>query len=314
MASLVIAEHDNAALKDATHKTVTAAAAISTPVHVLVAGENCAAVAEAAARIAGVEKVLLADAPHYARQLAEPMQALILSLADSYEAILAPATTTGKNFLPRVAAKLDVGQISEILKVVSPDTFERPIYAGNAIETLEAPAGKKVITVRTTAFAAAAEGGAAAVEKIAAAADPGLSKFDSEVLSKSERPELTSARIVISGGRGLGSKDNFRLLDSIADKLHAAVGASRAAVDAGFVPNDYQVGQTGKAVAPDLYIAVGISGAIQHLAGMKDSRRIVAINKDEEAPIFQVADYGLVGDLFKILPELDEELAKRGYK
>jgi electron transfer flavoprotein alpha subunit len=314
MASLVIAEHDNAVLKDATHKTVTAAAEISTPVHVLVAGENCAAVAEAAAKIAGVEKVLLADAAIYARQLAEPMEALILSLADTYDAILAPATTTGKNFLPRVAAKLDVGQISEILKVVAPDTFERPIYAGNAIETLQAPAGKKVITVRTTAFKAAAEGGNAPVEKIAAAADPGLSVFAGEALSKSERPELTSAKIVISGGRGLGSKENFHLLDSIADKLHAAVGASRAAVDAGFVPNDYQVGQTGKAVAPDLYIAVGISGAIQHLAGMKDSRVIVAINKDSEAPIFQVADYGLVGDLFQILPELDGELTKRGYK
>jgi electron transfer flavoprotein alpha subunit len=314
MASLVIAEHDNAVLKDATHKTVTAAAEISTPVHVLVAGENCAAVAEAAVKIAGVEKVLLADAAIYARQLAEPMEALILSLAGTYDAILAPATTTGKNFLPRVAAKLDVGQISEILKVISPDTFERPIYAGNAIETLQAPAGKKVITVRTTAFKAAAEGGNAPVEKIAAAADPGLSSFAGEALSKSERPELTSAKIVISGGRGLGSKENFHLLDSIADKLHAAVGASRAAVDAGFVPNDYQVGQTGKAVAPDLYIAVGISGAIQHLAGMKDSRVIVAINKDSEAPIFQVADYGLVGDLFQILPELDGELTKRGYK
>ena len=314
MASLVIAEHDNAALKDATHKTVTAAAAVSSPVHVLVAGENCAAVADAAAKIAGVEKVVLADAPEYARQLAEPMEVLILSLAGNYDAILAPATTTGKNILPRVAAKLDVGQISEILKVVSPDTFERPIYAGNAIETLQAPAGKKVITVRTTAFAAAAESGSATIEKVAPTADPGTSKFAGEALSKSERPDLTSARIVISGGRGLGSKENFKLLDSIADKLHAAVGASRAAVDAGYVPNDYQVGQTGKAVAPDLYIAVGISGAIQHLAGMKDSRKIVAINKDEEAPIFQVADYGLVGDLFKILPELDEELAKRGYK
>jgi electron transfer flavoprotein alpha subunit len=314
MASLVIAEHDNASLKDATHKTVTAAAAVSSPVHILVAGENCAAVAEAAAKIAGVEKVLLVEAAPYARQLAEPMEALILSLADKYEAILAPATTSGKNFLPRVAARLDVGQISEILKVVSPDTFERPIYAGNAIETLQAPAGKKVITVRTTAFPAAGDGGNAIVEKIAAAADPGTSKFTGEELSKSERPDLTSAKIVISGGRGLGSKENFKLLDSIADKLHAAVGASRAAVDAGYVPNDYQVGQTGKAVAPDLYIAVGISGAIQHLAGMKDSRKIVAINKDEEAPLFQVADYGLVGDLFKILPELDEELAKRGYK
>jgi electron transfer flavoprotein alpha subunit len=314
MPSLVIAEHDNTALKDATHKTVTAAAAVSAPVHVLVAGENCAAVADACARIAGVEKVLLADAPIYARQLAEPMEALILTLAESYDAILAPATTTGKNILPRVAARLDVGQISEILKVVSPDTFERPIYAGNAIETVEAPSGKKVITVRTTAFKAATEGGRAAVEKIAPAADPGLSSFAGEALSKSERPELTSAKIVISGGRGLGSAENFKLLDSIADKLHAAVGASRAAVDAGFVPNDYQVGQTGKAVAPDLYIAVGISGAIQHLAGMKDSRVIVAINKDGEAPIFQVADYGLVGDLFQILPELDGELTRRGYK
>jgi len=314
MPSLVIAEHDNAALKDATHKTVTAAAEVSAPVHILVAGENCAAVAEAAAKISGVEKVLLADAPIYARQLAEPMEALILSLADGYDAILAPATTTGKNFLPRVAAKLDVGQISEILKVVSPDTFERPIYAGNAIETLQAPSGKKVITVRTTAFKAATEGGSAVVETIAAAPDPGLSSFAGEALSKSERPDLTSAKIVISGGRGLGSKENFHLLDSIADKLHAAIGASRAAVDAGFVPNDYQVGQTGKAVAPDLYIAVGISGAIQHLAGMKDSKVIVAINKDSEAPIFQVADYGLVGDLFQILPELDGELVKRGYK
>ncbi|HJS45114.1 MAG TPA: electron transfer flavoprotein subunit alpha/FixB family protein [Rhizomicrobium sp.] len=314
MASLVLAEHDNAALKDATHKTVSAAAQISTPVHVLVAGENCAAVAQSAAKIAGVEKILLADAPLYAKQLAEPMQALILSLADRYDAILAPATTSGKNILPRVAAKLDTPQISEILKVVSPDTFERPIYAGNAIETVQAPAGKKIITVRTTAFKAAEESGSAAVEKIAPAADPGLSKFAGETLSKSERPELTSAKIVISGGRGLGSAENFQLLDSIADRLHAAVGASRAAVDAGYVPNDYQVGQTGKAVAPDLYIAVGISGAIQHLAGMKDSRRIVAVNKDEEAPIFQVADYGLVGDLFKILPELDAELSKRGYK
>jgi electron transfer flavoprotein alpha subunit len=313
MASLVIAEHDNVHLKDATHKTVTAAAAISAPVHVLVAGENCAAVAQAAAKIAGVEKVLLADAPIYGRQLAEPMEALLLSLADKYDAILAPATTTGKNFLPRVAAKLDMPQISEIIKVVSPDTFERPIYAGNAIETLQAPAGKKIITVRTTAFAAAKEDGNAAVETIAAAPDPGLSQFAGEALSKSERPELTSAKIVISGGRGLGSAENFKLLDKIADRLHAAVGASRAAVDAGYVPNDYQVGQTGKAVAPDLYIAVGISGAIQHLAGMKDSRKIVAINKDEEAPIFQVADYGLVGDLFKILPELDEELVRRGY-
>ncbi|HSS12660.1 MAG TPA: electron transfer flavoprotein subunit alpha/FixB family protein [Rhizomicrobium sp.] len=329
MASLVIAEHDNAVLKDATHKTVSAAAAISAPVHVLVAGENCAAVAESAAKIAGVEKVLLADAaakaqgvakvllaeaPQFEHALAEPLAALLVQLAPGYTHLLAPATTTGKNILPRVAAKLDVPQISEILKVVSPDTFERPIYAGNALETLQAPAGKKVITVRTTAFKAAGPGGSAAIEKIASAADPGLSKFVAETLSKSERPELTSAKIVISGGRGLGSAENFKLLDSIADKLHAAVGASRAAVDAGYVANDYQVGQTGKAVAPELYIAVGISGAIQHLAGMKDSKVIVAINKDEEAPIFQVADYGLVGDLFKLLPELDEELGKRGYK
>ena len=314
MTSLVIAEHDNASLKDATHKAVAAAAQVSTPVHVLVAGENCAAVADAAAKIAGVEKVLLADAAIYARQLAEPMEALILSVADGYDAILAPATTSGKNVLPRVAAKLDIPQVSEIIKVIAPDTFERPIYAGNAIETVQAPAGKKIITVRTTAFAAATEGGSAAVEKIAAAADPGQSSFAGEALSKSERPELPSAKIVISGGRGLGSAENFKLLDSIADKLHAAVGASRAAVDAGYVPNDYQVGQTGKVVAPELYLAVGISGAIQHLAGMKDSRVIAAINKDEDAPIFQVADYGLVADLFKALPELDEELAKRGYK
>jgi electron transfer flavoprotein alpha subunit len=312
MTSLVIADHDNANLKDATHKTVTAALAVSAPVHVLVAGENCAAVAEAAARITGVEKILLADAAIYSRMLAEPMEALILSVAGPYDAILAPATTAGKNFLPRVAAKLDTPQISEILKVIAPDTFERPIYAGNAIETLQAPAGKKIITVRTTAFAAAAQTGGATIEKIAAAADPGTSKFAGEALSKSERPELTTAKVVISGGRGLGSAENFKLLDSIADRLHAAVGASRAAVDAGYVPNDYQVGQTGKAVAPDLYIAVGISGAIQHLAGMKDSRIIVAINKDAEAPIFGVADYGLVGDLFQILPALDEELAKRG--
>jgi len=313
MASLVIAEHNNQALGDQTAKAVTAAAAVSTPVHVLVAGAACQGVAEAAAKIAGVEKVLLADNPLYARMLAENMEPLILSVADKYDAILAPATTSGKNYLPRVAARLDVPQISEILKVVSPDTFERPIYAGNAIQTVQAPSGKKIITVRTTTFKAAAEGGSAAIENLAAASDPGLSKFDSEALSKSERPELTSAKIVISGGRGLGSAENFKLIDKIADRLHAAVGASRAAVDAGYVPNDYQVGQTGKVVAPELYLAVGISGAIQHLAGMKDSRVIAAINKDEEAPIFQVADYGLVADLFQALPEMDQELAKRGY-
>jgi electron transfer flavoprotein alpha subunit len=313
MASLVIAEHDNKVLKDSTAKTVTAAAQVSAPVHVLVAGSDCASVAEAAAKLAGVEKVLVADDPQYAKAVAEPMEALILSLAPAYDAILAPATTSGKNILPRIAAKLDVPQVSEILKVISADTFERPIYAGNAIATVQAPSGKKVITVRTTAFKAADATGSAAIEKIAAASDPGVSKFVSEELSKSERPELTSAKIIISGGRGMQSGDNFHLLDKIADKLHAGVGASRAAVDAGFVPNDYQVGQTGKVVAPELYIAVGISGAIQHLAGMKDSKVIVAINKDEEAPIFQVADYGLVADLFKAIPEMEAELTKLGY-
>jgi electron transfer flavoprotein alpha subunit len=313
MASLVIAEHDGKVLKDATNKTVTAAAQVSTPVHVLVAGSGADAVADAASKIAGVEKVIYADDAAYAKLVAEPVAKLILSLADKYDAILAPATTNGKNYLPRVAAKLDVPQISEILKVGSPDTFERPIYAGNAIATVQAPAGKKVITVRTTAFKAADASGSASVEKIGSAGDDGISKFVGEELSKSERPELTSAKIVISGGRGMQSGDNFHLLDKIADKLHAAVGASRAAVDAGFVPNDYQVGQTGKVVAPELYIAVGISGAIQHLAGMKDSKIIAAINKDEEAPIFQVADYGLVADLFKAIPEMDEELTKLGY-
>ncbi|HEY5338354.1 MAG TPA: FAD-binding protein [Rhizomicrobium sp.] len=313
MASLVIAEHDNKVLKDATAKTVAAAAQISTPVHVLVAGSGCQAVADVASKLAGVEKILVADDAAYAKMTAEPMAKLILSLADKYDAILAPATTSGKNYLPRVAATLDVPQISEILKVVSADTFERPIYAGNAIATVQAGAFKKVITVRTTAFKPAEGAGSATVEKIAGAGDDGISKFMSEELSKSERPELTSAKIVISGGRGMQSGENFHLLDKIADKLHAAVGASRAAVDAGFVPNDYQVGQTGKVVAPDLYIAVGISGAIQHLAGMKDSKIIAAINKDEEAPIFQVADFGLVADLFKAIPEMDEELTKLGY-
>ncbi len=312
MASLVLAEHDNKRLSDATAKTVTAAAAISTPVHVLVAGENCGAVADAAAKIAGVEKVLLADNALYAHMVAETMETLVLSVAAKYDAILAPATTNGKNILPRVAAKLDVPQISEILKVVSANIFERPIYAGNAIQTVEAAAGKKIITVRVTAFKPAGEGGSAGIEKIAAAGDPGTATFAGEALSKSERPELTSAKIVVSGGRGLGSADNFKLIEKVADRLHAAVGASRAAVDAGYVPNDYQVGQTGKVVAPDLYLAIGISGAIQHLAGMKDSKFIAAINKDEEAPIFQVADFGLVADLFQALPEMDQELAKRG--
>ncbi|HET7334444.1 MAG TPA: FAD-binding protein [Rhizomicrobium sp.] len=313
MTSLVIAEHDNKNLKDATAKTVTAAAQVSTPVHILVAGADCGAVAEAAAKIAGVEKVLVADDAQYAKMVAEPMQALILSLAEPYDAILAPATTNGKNYMPRVAAKLDVPQVSEITAVESANTFRRPIYAGNAIATVQAPEGKKIITVRTTTFKAAEEGGSATVEKVSAASDPGISKFVGEELSKSDRPELTAAKIVISGGRGMQSGDNFQMLEKIADKLHAAVGASRAAVDAGFVPNDYQVGQTGKVVAPELYIAVGISGAIQHLAGMKDSKVIAAINKDEEAPIFQVADYGLVADLFKAVPELEEELTKAGY-
>jgi len=313
MASLVIAEHDDKSLKDATAKTVSAAQQVSTPVHVLVAGSDCGAAAEAASKLAGVEKVLVADDALYAKMVAEPMEKLILSLAGNYDAILAPATTNGKNYMPRVAAKLDVPQISEILKVVSADTFERPIYAGNAIATVQAGAGKKVITVRTTTFKPVESTGSASIEKVASAGDPGISKFVGEELSKSERPELTSAKIVISGGRGMQSGDNFHLLDKIADKLHAAVGASRAAVDAGFVPNDYQVGQTGKVVAPDLYIAVGISGAIQHLAGMKDSKVIAAINKDEEAPIFQIADYGLVADLFKAIPEMEEELTKLGY-
>ena len=313
MTSLVIAEHDNKVLKDATAKTVAAATQLGAPVHVLVAGENAGAVADAASKLAGVEKVLLADDPIYARMVAEPMEALILSLAPKYDAILAPATTNGKNYMPRVAAKLDVPQISEILSVQSPDTFTRPIYAGNAIQTVQAAAGKKIITVRTTGFKAAEGAGSASVEKVASAGDTGISKFVSEELSKSERPELTSAKIIISGGRGMQSGDNFHLLDKIADKLHAAVGASRAAVDAGFVPNDYQVGQTGKVVAPELYIAVGISGAIQHLAGMKDSKVIAAINKDEEAPIFQVADFGLVADLFKAIPEMEQELTRLGY-
>jgi electron transfer flavoprotein alpha subunit len=277
-----------------------------------VAGANCRPAAEAAARLEGVEKVLVADAPAYDHLLAEPTAALVASLAGSYDAIVAPATTTGKNVAPRVAALLDVMQVSDVIKVVAPDTFERPIYAGNAIQTVQATDPKKVVTVRTAAFPAAAEGGSqAAIEAIGPAEDPGLSSFKGEEIAKNDRPELTSARIIISGGRSLGSSENFtKYIEPIADKLGAAMGASRAAVDAGYAPNDWQVGQTGKVVAPDLYIAVGISGAIQHLAGMKDSKIIVAINKDEEAPIFQVADYGLVGDLFTVLPELEQELSK----
>jgi electron transfer flavoprotein alpha subunit len=313
MTTLLIAEHDNAHLKDATHKALSAAKALGGPVHVLVAGTNAQAAAEAAAKLDGIDKVLLADAAPYEHQLAEPVAALIVSLAPAYDAIVAAATTTGKNVLPRVAALLDVMQISDITKVVSPDTFERPIYAGNAIQTVQATDAKKVITVRISAFPAAAEGGSAPIENVAAAADPQLSTFKGEEIAQNDRPELTSARIIISGGRSLGSAENFaKYIEPIADRLGAAMGASRAAVDAGYAPNDWQVGQTGKVVAPQLYIAVGISGAIQHLAGMKDSKVIVAINKDEEAPIFQVADYGLVGDLFTILPQLQEELTKAG--
>ena len=305
MPTLLIAEHDNKSLKDATSKALTAAKAIGADVHVLVAGNGCKPVAEAAAKLDGVKKVLLAEAPAYEHMLAEPLAALIVSRAGPYEAIVAPATTSGKNFMPRVAALLDVMQISDVIKVDGPDTFERPIYAGNAIQTVRALDPKKVITVRTAAFQAAGQGGSAPVETVAAAADPGLSQFTGEELSKSERPELTSAKIIISGGRAMQSRENFtKYIEPVADKLGAAVGASRAAVDAGYAPNDWQVGQTGKVVAPDLYIAVGISGAIQHLAGMKDSKVIVAINKDEEAPIFQVADYGLVADLYQALPEL----------
>ena len=280
-------------------------------VHVLVAGGGCKAVADAAAKLDGVTKVLLADAPAYQHALAEPLAALIVSLAGAYDAIVAPATTNGKNVMPRVAALLDVMQVSEVIKVIAPDTFERPTYAGNAIQTVKSKDAKKVITVRTSTFQATGEDGSAPVETAAAAADPGISSFVGEELSKSERPELTSAKVIISGGRAMQSRDNFaKYIEPVADKLGAAVGASRAAVDAGYAPNDWQVGQTGKVVAPELYIAVGISGAIQHLAGMKDSKVIVAINKDEEAPIFQVADYGLVADLYQALPELGAELDK----
>lgn len=309
MSVLVYADHDNAALGTSTLNAVTAATELGGDVHILVAGAGCSAVADEAAKVAGVAKVILVDDAAYANSLAESTASLIVGLADGYDAVLAPATTSGKNILPRVAALLDVAQISEITAVVSSDTFVRPIYAGNAMATVQSSDAKKVITVRSTAFAAAAaEGGSASVENGSAAGDAGLATFVGEELSKSERPELTAAKIVISGGRGMQSGDNFPLIEAVADKLGAAVGASRAAVDAGFVPNDYQVGQTGKVVAPELYIAVGISGAIQHLAGMKDSKVIVAINKDEEAPIFQVADYGLVADLFKALPELADAL------
>ncbi|SFG74010.1 electron transfer flavoprotein alpha subunit apoprotein [Duganella sp. CF458] len=309
MVALVIAEHDNASLKGSTLHTVTAAAKCAGEVHVLVAGANAGAAAAAAAKIAGVTKVLHADAAHFADGLAENVSEQILAIAGGYSHILAPATAYGKNILPRVAAKLDVAQISEITKVDAPDTFERPIYAGNAIAYVQSSDKVKVITVRSTGFdAAAAEGGSAAVETVAAAADFGKSAFVGREVAKSDRPELTAAKIIVSGGRGMGSADAFKILEPLADKLNAAMGASRAAVDAGFVPNDWQVGQTGKIVAPSLYIAVGISGAIQHLAGMKDSKVIVAVNKDPEAPIFSVADYGIVGDLFEVVPQLVKEL------
>ncbi|MFD0914931.1 electron transfer flavoprotein subunit alpha/FixB family protein [Pseudahrensia aquimaris] len=309
MAILLLAEHDNSSLSDQTNKALTAASQIGGDVHVLVAGKGCQAAADEAAKLAGVSKVLMADAPHMENLVAEPTADLIVSLAGGYDVLIAPATTNGKNIMPRVAALLDVMQISEITAVHGADTFERPIYAGNAIQTVKSSDAKKVITVRTAGFAAAEAGGSASVESVSAPADSGLSTFKSAALSDSARPELTSAKIIISGGRALGSSEKFEaVILPVADKLGAAVGASRAAVDAGYAPNDWQVGQTGKVVAPDLYIAAGISGAIQHLAGMKDSKIIVAINKDEEAPIFQVADYGLVADLFDVLPEFEKAL------
>ncbi len=312
MPVLVIAEHDNKSLKSATLHAVTAAAAIGGEIHLLVAGAGARAVAEAGAKVKGIAKVLLAEHASYENPVAEDLTALVVPLAKGYSHVLAPASTFGKNLMPRVAALLDVAQISDIAGVVSADTFVRPIYAGNALATVHSVDPIKVATVRSSDFpAASAEGGSAAIEDIAAPGPAGLARFAGAELARSERPELTSARVIISGGRGMQNGENFKLLEAVADKIGAAIGASRAAVDAGFVPNDYQVGQTGKIVAPDLYIAVGISGAIQHLAGMKDSKVIVAINKDEEAPIFQIADYGLVGDLFKIVPALEAELAKR---
>ena len=311
MALLVIAEHDHGTLKGATLNTVAAAQKIGGEIHVLVAGHGADGAARAAAQIAGVARVLNAEAPQLGEFLAENVAALVVSMANNYSHILAPATSNGKDVTPRIAALLDVQQISEIIAVESPDTFVRPIYAGNALATVRSKDAIKVITVRTTGFdAAAASGGNASIEQMAPPADSGLSSFVSREVSKSERPELTAAKVVVSGGRGMGSSENFKILEPLADRLNAAMGASRAAVDAGFVPNDWQVGQTGKIVAPELYVAIGISGAIQHLAGMKDSRVIVAVNKDEEAPIFQVADYGIVGDLFKVVPELVEELKK----
>jgi len=315
MATLLIAEHEKGALKDATGKALTAASQLGADVEVLVAGggEGTKAAAQAAAELSGVKKVLVAEGEAYAHDLAEPLAALIVSLAPSYDVLIAPATSRLKNVMPRVAALLDVMQVSEIIKVVAPDTFERPIYAGNAIQTVKSKDAKKVITVRTSTFSAAGAGGSAAIENVAPGADPGLSSFVGEEVAKSDRPELASAKIIVSGGRAMQSRDNFaKYIEPLADRLGAGVGASRAAVDAGYAPNDWQVGQTGKVVAPELYIAVGISGAIQHLAGMKDSKVIVAINKDEDAPIFQVADYGLVADLYQAVPELTAELGKLG--
>jgi electron transfer flavoprotein alpha subunit len=314
MTTLLIAEHEHATLKDSTNKALTAATQMGGEVHILVAGggEGTKAAAEAAAKLAGVKKVLVAEGDAYAHDLAEPLAALIVALAPGYDAFVAPATSRFKNVMPRVAALLDVMQVSEIIKVVSPDTFERPIYAGNAIQTVKSKDAKKVITVRTSTFQATPAGDSAApIENAASAADPGLSSFVGEEVAKSDRPELTSAKIIVSGGRAMQSRENFaKYIEPLADKLGAGVGASRAAVDAGYAPNDWQVGQTGKVVAPELYIAIGISGAIQHLAGMKDSKVIVAINKDEDAPIFQVADYGLVADLYQAVPELTEALGK----
>jgi electron transfer flavoprotein alpha subunit len=314
MAVLLLAEHDNQTLSPATAKALTAARSFGGDADLLVVGEKCRGVAEAAAKLEAVRKVLLAEAPHLAQRLAEETAAIVVPLMRNYTALLAPATTMGKNILPRVAALLDVAQISDIIEVKPPNVFVRPVYAGNALETVETSDKIVVATVRTTAFASSGEGGSAPIETIAPGPAVALSRFEESRVSVSERPELTSARIVVSGGRGMQSGENFKtLIEPVADRLGAAVGASRAAVDAGYMPNDHQVGQTGKVVAPELYIAVGISGAIQHLAGMKDSKVIVAINKDADAPIFQVADYGLVGDLFTILPELDAELKKAGY-
>jgi electron transfer flavoprotein alpha subunit len=313
MATLLLADHDNQSIKDTTARALSAAVALGAPVTVLVAGHNARAAADAAATFSGVAKVVLVDDALYANQLAEPMAALIVSMASSYSAIVSASTTSGKNIMPRVAALLDVMQISDVIRVVSADTFERPIYAGNALQTVQSADKIKVLTIRTASFAAANTGGSASVETAQAAANPSLSSFKGEALAKLDRPELTSAKIIVSGGRAMANSENFKTyIEPVANRLNAAMGASRAAVDAGYAPNDWQVGQTGKVVAPDLYVAVGISGAIQHLAGMKDSKVIVAINKDEEAPIFQVADYGLVADLFTALPELDQELAKVG--